>query len=294
MFKRITPGFVWTIGLVLILLAGWLGYARYWTPRWQKIAALKQEIAKTDADIAQTRIDIEKFKLLLVELAKQQAQLEEVLKKLFPEKKVSLIVRRLIQEKNQGLNLEFISIQPAAIKTEGQVKILPVALNIKGKYRSILTYANRLEQEPALKVRQISLTSPGRPDKDKPYLITATINFDAFLLPDKTPPPAGEPSAEGALGSPRPILSRNDPFADARVAAVEKEEQARLLAQPELLAPTFRLQGVWLGRMPKAFINDEVLSVGDNVSGWKIVKITSDGVVLTAQGKKYTLRLVEE
>lgn len=286
---------VWLAGIILALLLGLAGYRFQLMPRWEKLRQAKQEIQKTDADISQTQLDIQKINEIISELAKQQAQLEGLLSQLFPEKKVSVIIRRLIQDKTKDLKVDFSSITPQTIVTEGKVKKMPFTMNIKGQYNQILHYVNRLEKEPAIQVQQLNLNGAGgKPLPGQAYQLNGDLIFNALLMPAEV---AAQPvllAAEG-ITEPRAVLSKNDPFADA-ITVLAVKETAGLpktpAIPPEDLPPTFQLQGVWVGANPKAFINDEVLGLGEAISYWKISEIKDGGiVVVNSKGKKFPVQL---
>lgn len=82
---------------------------------------------------------------------------------------------------------------------------------------------------------------------------------------------------------------KKDPFTPPVISAVEK-------AGTEVLAGV-RLEGIiWDEKKPIAVINDKVVSIGDEVSGARIVEIRQNEVIFDVNGQMVSvkLRVVEE
>ncbi len=64
----------------------------------------------------------------------------------------------------------------------------------------------------------------------------------------------------------------------------------RHIAEDEFIRPRLALQGVlWGGRRPTAIVNNTVVSVGDVVSGVKILDIRRGAVILLYRGERFIL-----
>lgn len=77
---------------------------------------------------------------------------------------------------------------------------------------------------------------------------------------------------------------KKDPFSPPVIKAVEK-------AGTEVLTGV-RLEGIiWDERNPVAVINDKVVSVGDEISGAKIVEIRQNEVIFDVNGQLISVKL---
>lgn len=124
------------------------------------------------------------------------------------------------------------------------------------------------------------------------------------------PTPAGNsptpaPAAEPLVGPPAPPAkelpppSRN-PFRLPAELANLLEEQHRQMMEPQArpAGPVTRkdplerlqLQGIFWGTpQPQAIINRQILSVGDEIEGARVVSIGKEGVVLSLEGREVVL-----
>lgn len=81
---------------------------------------------------------------------------------------------------------------------------------------------------------------------------------------------------------------KKDPLRDIfqeKMAQLEKSKPAAVTSKPKTL-PALTVQGlIWNSDMPQAIINDQVVKLGDEISGAKIVKIAKDGITIQFQGE---------
>lgn len=75
-------------------------------------------------------------------------------------------------------------------------------------------------------------------------------------------------------------VGREDPFSPASENYI-----------PEIRAELNLVGIIWDAEKPLAVINDTIVSQGDVIENKKVIKITNEGVVLSEDGREYTLRL---
>ncbi len=58
-------------------------------------------------------------------------------------------------------------------------------------------------------------------------------------------------------------------------------------------AKTFRLDGIMTGKPPRVMINRQIIFVGGEIDGARVVQATPQQIILDYEGKEYTLKLGE-
>lgn len=127
----------------------------------------------------------------------------------------------------------------------------------------------------------------------------ATGKFLQDLVKDAPPQTAG-PETLSNQGLKRMIekvflkFKSNEPAGDI-VDPFKKFDAKDLMDRNVLQFSELKLIGIVLDKeVPAALINDQILYPGDQISGFKVVEIHTNEVVLTRGLEKYILKLFEE
>ncbi|MCM8801485.1 MAG: general secretion pathway protein GspB [Candidatus Omnitrophica bacterium] len=88
--------------------------------------------------------------------------------------------------------------------------------------------------------------------------------------------------------------NKRDPFDSPLKKKEDKEKLGSkgVVSFPVEELPDLKVQGIiWQGRFPQAIINNQILKIGDEIEGVKIVGIERDGVRLLFEDKEYKLSI---
>lgn len=177
---------------------------------------------------------------------------------------VPFIVRELISSLPAGLKFDLKQVLPQEIKSAGDFRRFAVELEFLSNLKNLNLYLGRLEKmRTPVYVEGLTLKNAGTGE------VTGRLYLNFLLLPGK-----------GLLvGSPE-------------VYEIEKPKPAR---KPRAAAAKIpRLQGVWKGKETKAVIDDSVVKAGDRVSGYKVLAIDENQVILERAGRRIILKMEEK
>ena len=134
----------------------------------------------------------------------------------------------------------------------------------------------------------------GRTEREE-YLaqMDRTITRDLFAPDPKLYPGAGSGQAGSSEGD-----SSGDGWFGQVGKWVESKQQAQSDEQAQIAmvqteAQALRLRSIMLGSLPTALINDQVLRVGGEVSGFRLTKINSNSCTVVKHGVAVELRMTE-
>ncbi len=258
------------IGALVVLVLIFGSYNYLYKPKLREIDSIKKSLSLMDSEIALVigRDIILKKGVDIKTIVK--AELESILKKIPTEKESPYIIDQLISEVGKGLKIDYNLIQPQPIVSEGKIRRLPLRANFETDYIDLNLYLSELRKLPTtVRIDEINLARAGEPPKIKVNLL-----LSMFMIP-------ASPLEREVKIETKPVLI--DPF-----FREEKKEVAKVVIKKELT-----LKGLWKGKVLVAFINDEAVSIGDFISGYKVVKILPDSVVLYKNGTFRTIKLGE-
>ena len=256
------------IGLVLIYGA----YNYFYKPKLKEITSLKSSLTLIDSEIKM----IQGGDLLLKDLNAAKAMLNKELdvlsKKIPSESQTPYLINNFISAVGKGLNIDYNLIQPSNLEQEQKYKRLPLKVEFEGNYADLNSYLAQLKSLPVtIRVDSMALNKTSRANK-----LAVSMVLSAFVMPGETAKPPGAVKGLSYI---------YDPF----YAATGKSKELKIEPIKGL-----SYSGYFMGKEIRAIINDEVLSTGDNIQGFRILKIYKDRVILTRNKKLYDLIIKEK
>jgi len=257
------------IGVLVVILLGYGTYNYIYKPKFKEIGNLKSSLKLIDSEIKM----IEGGDLLLKDVDSAKAMLSKELadlsKKIPNESETPYLINNFISAVGKGLNIDYNLIQPAGLEQEQQYKRLPLRVEFEGNYADLNSYLAQLKNLPVtIRVDSMTLNKVSGTNK-----LGVSMVLSAFVMPGVTEKPPGGSKGYSYL---------YDPF----YAETGKTEELKLESVTGL-----EYLGYFKGREIKAIINDDVLRVGDSITGFKLLKIYKDRVVLLKDKKLYELVL---
>lgn len=117
----------------------------------------------------------------------------------------------------------------------------------------------------------------------------------AFLLVNNLAIFAQDKEVEEQVGISNATSYNADGYRDPFMPQIKKEEKKKesvdSYAGTEVALPDFVIQGmVWSSDNPQAIIDGQVLRIGDEIKGAKILSISKEGVKFLFRGKIFTAK----
>lgn len=171
-------------------------------------------------------------------------------------------------------NIDFVSIKPQAIKSEGGYSTLSIEMKFNSGFSDLVNYLHRLEN-----IEQFLNTASIKMEKLKD-------NFDAnanstLVLSTYLGESASLTQDLGRIKELPKVELAKDPFTTPALAAAARTAESDLA-----------LSGIiWKGPQPTAIINDKVVKAGDEINGFIIKEIVENFVVLHKGQLKRVLML---
>lgn len=202
-------------------------------------------------------------KIKLIELELKALPREEKLPPYLAEGDIPYLVRELIAKLPSGLKFELNRVIPQAVKTEGELRKFGVELEFTSDFRNLKSYLTRLSSmKTPVYVDRVSIRSA---EEGK---ISGKLWLNFVLLPGKS------------VLTATPEAYAKKPAEVKIVKRVKKEKLS--------------LQGIWKGKETKAIINDQIVGAGEEVSGYKVLEIGENQVILEKAGRKVNLKMEEK
>lgn len=129
------------LGTVALLGAGF--FFGIWQPKHAEVAQISQEIKDLDMKIRKARISANKLPEFEAKEAKVDTQFAEALKLLPNEKEIPALLTNITQLGNDS-NLEFRLFSPQREKPVGFYFMLPVSVEVSGKYHDVATFFDKV------------------------------------------------------------------------------------------------------------------------------------------------------
>ncbi len=286
--------------LVILFFAAisWISYNYLLKSKFEELSKLKKSFEDLNAEVSSlgeknVQLDTESINK---EIAKR---LSEISEKAPSEVDLPYIIEKFIFESLKGLDIEYTFVQPQQAVKEDSFKRVPINIDISAKFEPLTQYIQRLENMPfTIRIDNMDISkSPevldknGQKIEDSQTLIVK-LTISLFAMPGGT-------STLGSVES-TPNISQiplNNPFFENEFSSKEVNISAQKYktpvktkrTRPRKIYPI--LKGIYKGETTKAFINDSIYGVGDIINGYIITQIADNFVVLTKDGKAYTLKL---
>jgi len=143
--------------------------------------------------------------------------------------------------------------------------------------KKLLKPYQEITDVPIVRVGSISEPEESLPESSDPPGAAPRVRRDPFRLPSLLVTRIAQRKAD------REKLTHRQAF--PRTARIDPSSVAA--QRPKLV-----VQGIFWGiASPQVLINRQILSVGDEIEGTKILAVTKEGVTVSYQGQKYKLEL---
>lgn len=257
------------VAVLTVLLLGYGAYNYLYKPKLKEIGELKSSLKLIDNEISM----IEGGPALLKDLAAAKLvvnkELEDISKKIPSESETPYLINNFISIVGKGLNIDYNLIQPSGLEPEQQYKRLPLRVEFTGDYADLNSYLAQLKKLPVtIRVDSMDLGKLSGTNK-----LSVSLMLSAFVMPGGSVKPPGSLKGYSYMF---------DPFYTETGTSEEPKMES---------ATGLSYLGFFKGREIKAIINDEVLTEGDRIQGFKILKIYKDKVVLSRDNKVYEITL---
>lgn len=281
---------LWQKAVIAVLLTGlvvWLSYTYLLKDKLKEMSELRSSVDMIQKEInalggGDLTLDAQTINREI------NKRLHEINVKVPSEADSPYLLERFIAESLKGLDIDYTSIQPLAPVKEDVFKRIPINIDMTARFEPLNMYLQRIESLPiTVRIDSMDISK----NREEPQLLNVKISLSAFVMP-------GAPSS--ATGESTPNMSQIpgiDPFYEEelkaqKLAEINKSAAALPSAKRRQVAmPKFK--GVYKGERTKAFINNDLFGVGDVVDNYIITKITDMYVIVTKDGKGYTLKLGE-
>ena len=259
------------VGILVVLILIYGTYNYIYKPKIREIKSLQNSLKLINSEIMM----IQGGDLLLKDLDAARAmlkkELSEISVKIPQESETPYLINNFISVVGKGLNIDYNLIQPGDLAPEQRYKRLPLRVEFEGDYADLNSYLAQLKKLPVtIRVDTMDL------HKLTGKKLAVRMLLSAFVLPGAKQKPPGTLSE---------YYTVFDPFYSASTARV-KREGLKLEATTGL-----KYSGYWMGKNIKAIINDEVLTAGQSISGFEVLRIFKDRIILKKNSKLYELTL---
>lgn len=253
--------------IIFVLIYG--SYNFIYKPKLKEIRNLQNSLKLIDSEIKMIQGGELLLKDLDVAKAMLRSELDQLSKKIPPETDTPYLINNYISVVGKGLKIDYNLIQPGALAQEQRYKRLPLRVEFEGDYANLNNYLGQLKNLPVtIRVDNMELHKLSGTRK-----LAVRILLSAFVVPggkEKPPAPPGE------------YKYLFDPFYTVRAKKTELKFEA---------VTGLKYIGYWMGKNMKAVINDEAVTTGDSVKGFKVLKIYKDRVILGKDNRLYELTI---
>lgn len=244
------------------LLIGWGLYAFFYQPKLAEISQSKKSLSLLENEISTLLPDQRILKRGELENS-LKTEVLAVEEKLPSRENLGSVIQKIISQEG----IDYVAVEPQNLVDEKNYKRLPLKLRFGCSFYDLDAFLQRLENLPLIL----------RVDKLDTYKNEKSGEVEVSLIVSIFLTAPSEKTAENVVYKKHKYV--RSPF-DLETLNVTVESSETL---PEL-------NGIWYGVIPKAIINNQVTSVGKYVAGWRVSSISSQEVILTKKGRKYTLR----
>ncbi|MFH0887564.1 MAG: type 4a pilus biogenesis protein PilO [bacterium] len=273
------------VGVLVGAVILYYGYGYFLSPKIAAKNSLEAELKNIDLELktflppdagtSKDGIDLA--------LTKMREELDEAMKKIPYESDIPYLLDGFISTAGRGLKtFTYNLIEPGGLSDEGSYKRLPLKLSFSAAYTDFNIYLMQLENLPTIiRVDNISIKTAA----DSPTL-SYEMNISAFTMGGARP--EGEAPVQ-KTSAPRLFPSYyKDPFMKVAMASPTGPTGPSF---PVVIEPEVKLYGIWRGTKPRAFINQDMVGIGDKVNGYTVTGIYANYVTLYKNGLVKTLYL---
>ncbi|MBO8144090.1 MAG: type 4a pilus biogenesis protein PilO [Thermodesulfobacterium sp.] len=132
------------IVFVSVLVPLFLFYQFYYVQAKEKINILREDVKKLDLEIKKYENSVKKIKVLEVQM-KQRREFLNRIKKILPSEKEIPDILRQISDLAKENNLEIITFEPGKEKPQDYYNIIPLKMEIEGRFSNIVNFLNSIE-----------------------------------------------------------------------------------------------------------------------------------------------------
>ncbi|MDF2953177.1 MAG: Type IV pilus assembly protein PilO [Thermodesulfobacterium sp.] len=132
------------IVFVSVLVPLFLFYQFYYVQAKEKINILREDVKKLDLEIKKYENSVKKIKVLEVQM-KQRREFLNRIKKILPSEKEIPDILRQISDLAKENNLEIITFEPGKEKSQDYYNIIPLKMEIEGRFSNIVNFLNSIE-----------------------------------------------------------------------------------------------------------------------------------------------------
>jgi len=132
------------IVFVSVLVPLFLFYQFYYVQAKEKINILREDVKKLDLEIKKYKNSVKKIKVLEVQM-KQRREFLNRIKKILPSEKEIPDILRQISDLAKENNLEIITFEPGKEKPQDYYNIIPLKMEIEGRFSNIVNFLNSIE-----------------------------------------------------------------------------------------------------------------------------------------------------
>jgi Tfp pilus assembly protein PilO len=260
------------VAVLAVLVVSYGAYNYIYKPKLTEIEKLKSSLKLIDSEISMIEGGPALLKDLDAATAIVNKELEEISKKIPSESETPYLLNNFISIVGKGLNIDYNLIQPSNLEQEQKYKRLPLKVEFTGDYADLNSYLAQLKKLPmTIRVDSMDLGKLSGTNK-----LSVSLVLSAFVMPGGTAKPAGSLKGYSYM---------LDPFYTDTEKVAGSDE-------PKLESATgLAYLGFFKGREVKAIINDEVLTAGNKIQGFKVLKIYKEKVVLSKDNKVYEITL---
>lgn len=132
------------ITFISILAPLFLFYKFYYVQTKEKVNVLKEEVRKLELEIQKYEDMAKKTAILEIQMKQRQEFLERV-KEILPSEKEIPDILRQISDLAKENNLEIITFEPNKEIAENYYNIIPLKMEIQGRFSSVMNFLNSIE-----------------------------------------------------------------------------------------------------------------------------------------------------
>ncbi len=270
------------ITLALIVVLGIISYRIFIVPKSKGIKSLRETLSKIERQVNAIFGEEVTLRGGTVQQEEILRQLEKFKEQIPSERDLPRVADEIITRSSRGLDIDYQSIEPQEMVPEGKYKRFPLKIGFTSNYPDFVSYLTQLSQLPVIVVVDNLSLKRMAEGADK---LEIALELSAFVVP-------AQPGEKGAVETKTlPALLVNPFAAETEIEKISAEGMAKTVKKTVPKQPDLSLQGIWKGKEITAFVNGKMVKAGDSVGGYTVQEIQDNKIVLTKNGKQYTLTL---
>lgn len=197
-------------------------------------------------------------------------ELAEMSQKIPGEDELPQVIQGFIKDSSKNAIIDYKELYPSTLVEEDDYKKLTISAKFSSDFSNFVNYLENLELMPLI-IRVDDLSFDEDP---KLHLINAKIGISTFF---------------GKAGI-RTAAIKEEISESKEAVKKEPKKKSRRIAKKRFIPPLY-YRGFFKGTITKAFINDELLSVGEKIDGFLINEIAENYIIVSKGEKSYTLKI---